>query len=240
MNDQTQPAAPEQQQPTQEKPSKQVQSSNQSQKSQAKKQDQKKLKKPRDPKGKQRTEEMRSKFQQIFNPVIQITHKLGRPATEYNTEWPDMLVSTMARGLSWEAFCGSIMQSPHTMNKFLKEVPDFLHAKEVGQALSRFFWEEQGIIGIRLGKDFNAAVWIFNMINRFGWRNVTALTGSDGGAVKVEYEQMRKQLTDRLDLMGGRQIDFKPYGIPAPSIKLSDELQKVIAPGNGNGSNGHG
>ena len=93
-----------------------------------------------------------------------------------------MLIEHMGNGFSYESFPGSIGVSKQTIKKKKKSNSEFLDAKEVGIEKSRIFWEKLGIDHIvnesesskELGsssKSLNASVWIFNMKNRFQWRD---------------------------------------------------------------------
>ena len=106
----------------------------------------------------------------------------GRP-TSYKPEYCNQLIEHMARGLSYESFAGSIGVSKQTIYDWEKVNKEFLDAKEIGLEKSRIFWEEIGIdhiinVSESFGKDagskstsLNSTVWIFNMKNRFGWRD---------------------------------------------------------------------
>lgn len=109
--------------------------------------------------------------------------RTGRPRTEFDPTWSAALIEHMAVGLSFESFGAKIGHHSEFLYEQLKRSSDFANAKKIGEARSRLFWELEGISGMRMGKDFNAAVWIFNMKNRFGWTDRTELTGKDGTAL---------------------------------------------------------
>lgn len=78
----------------------------------------------------------------------------------------------MKKGLSVESFAATIGVTKPTLYNWMKTHKEFKRAKEEGTELSRIFWEKMGIAGMSGQiKGFNAALWIFNMRNRFGWRN---------------------------------------------------------------------
>jgi predicted DNA-binding protein YlxM (UPF0122 family) len=106
---------------------------------------------------------------------------VGRPSL-YSDIYCDLLIEHMEKGLSFESFAGAIGVSKQTIYDWTKAHPEFLDAKEVGLEKSRIFWEKLGIKHIlnesesipNIGsnsKSLNASVWIFNMKNRFGWRD---------------------------------------------------------------------
>lgn len=96
--------------------------------------------------------------------------KVGRPST-YKPEYCEQLIEHMSQGLSFESFAGRINTTKQTLYTWTQQYPDFLDAKKRGEEKSREVWEKMGMKGMWSGKKFNPTVWIFNMKNRFGWRD---------------------------------------------------------------------
>ena len=105
----------------------------------------------------------------------------GRP-TKYKPEYCGLLIEHMATGLSFEAFAGVIEVCEDTLYEWAKVQPEFSEAKKMAFAKNRIFWEKLGvdhILNTESGfgskmvnkKSLNSTVWIFNMKNRFGWRD---------------------------------------------------------------------
>lgn len=93
-----------------------------------------------------------------------------------------MLLSHFKEGLSFESFGGVIGVSKQTLYDWEKANPEFLDAKNVGEAASRLYWEKVGRDGLHaetikdgdgmtVNRSINATIWIFNMKNRFKWRD---------------------------------------------------------------------
>lgn len=95
--------------------------------------------------------------------------KAGRP-TKYKPEYCDQLVDHMTDGYSFESFAGKCEVNIDTLYHWCTIHPSFSEAKKIAVEKCRLFWERMGIEGLRY-KDFNATVWIFNMKNRFKWRD---------------------------------------------------------------------
>lgn len=107
---------------------------------------------------------------------------VGRP-TKYLPEYCEQLIQHMSEGYSFESFAGKIGVSKQTIYDWEKANKDFLDAKRRAFEVSRLFWEKQGIDGLfsesfedkdaktKTSKSINATVWLFNMKNRFGWRD---------------------------------------------------------------------
>lgn len=107
--------------------------------------------------------------------------KLGRPS-KYKPEFCEQLIEHMEAGLSFESFAGTLNVSKQTIYDWEKEHPAFLDAKEIAFEKSRLFWEKLGIEhivnksdsygeGQSQSRSINASVYIFNMKNRFKWRD---------------------------------------------------------------------
>ena len=95
----------------------------------------------------------------------------GHP-TKYRKEFCERLINHMAHGFSFESFAGLLQCSKQSLYSWSEDHEEFMDAKDVGTQRSRLFWESLGIEAAK-GKipNFNASVWIFNMKNRFGWRD---------------------------------------------------------------------
>jgi hypothetical protein len=119
----------------------------------------------------------------------------GRPS-KYKKEFCQKLIDFMAKGFSFEAFSGHIEVNQDTLHEWAKRHPDFSEAKDMAFAKNREFWEALGINGIHNeswhqggSKSLNASVWIFNMKNRFKWRDRVEHSGgieTDGTRKKLE------------------------------------------------------
>lgn len=103
-------------------------------------------------------------------------HAGGAPS-KYRPEYCQALIEHMARGYSVESFAGTVDVDVDTIYQWAKVHPEFSEAKRKGAARSRIFWETlgMGLAGAQMkgGKQVkgSAASWIFNMKNRFGWRD---------------------------------------------------------------------
>jgi uncharacterized protein (DUF2249 family) len=94
----------------------------------------------------------------------------------------------LSKGLSKECFPDC---DPQTFKKYLSLYPDDFDTDKIEEAerLGRTFWEKTGIDGLwnettynengkpEASRSLNAAVWCFNMKNRYGWRDKQELTG---------------------------------------------------------------
>ncbi len=116
----------------------------------------------------------------------------GRPS-KYDPKYCQEIIDFLGQGFSIEAFAGYLGMAIDTIYQWDKKHPEFSEAKKIGVAMSQYNWERKGIdglykvtetnleTGISTTRQINSAIWIFNMINRFGWRQKADVT-SDGKA----------------------------------------------------------
>lgn len=92
---------------------------------------------------------------------------------KYNKEYCEKVIEWMEQGYSFESFAGSLYITRKTLYNWMESHPEFAEAKQVAEERCRIFWERMGIKGMLLGdkEKFNAAVWVFNMKNRFKWHD---------------------------------------------------------------------
>lgn len=136
--------------------------------------------------------------------------KGGRPSS-FKPEYCDLLLDHMEKGYSFESFAGVVRKSKQTIYDWTEANAEFLDAKKVGLELSRLYWERKAIdhmngvvskedvklirgaiednqdtggpVTIKIDAGyFNNTLWIFNMKNRFGWRDKQDIehSGPDG------------------------------------------------------------
>jgi hypothetical protein len=97
--------------------------------------------------------------------------KVGRP-TQYKEEYCELLIEFMKKGYSFEAFGAELSVAKKTLYLWLDKHPEFVHAKDIATSHSRKFWETIAIEACKGEIKIPAqAVWVFNMKNRFGWRD---------------------------------------------------------------------
>ena len=102
---------------------------------------------------------------------------MARP-TKYNPDYCDKAIEVMKRGFSKEAVAGHLDITKKTLYNWMGKHKEFLHAIKKGEEYSRVFWEELGIEMVTAGQG-NATAWIFNMKNRFDWKDKSEFTGKD-------------------------------------------------------------
>lgn len=97
----------------------------------------------------------------------------GRPS-KYKPEYCQLLIEHMEKGFSFESFAGIVGTCRQTIYTWTEDYPEFLDAKKEASGRCQVFWEEQGLKGLwnqHQGKNLNTSNWIFQMKNRFGWKD---------------------------------------------------------------------
>lgn len=114
-------------------------------------------------------------------------NKGGRPS-KYKPEYCEMLVEHMESGLSFECFAGVLGVTKQIIYDWCERHPEFLDAKNRGWSKSQLTYEKIGRSAMA-GKipNFNTAVWIFNMKNRFGWSDRIETKVEGTANIKLEY-----------------------------------------------------
>lgn len=109
----------------------------------------------------------------------------GRPS-KYDPKFCDLLIKHMEEGLSFESFAAVAEVNRDTLYQWEKAHPEFSDAAKRARDAALLFWEKLGIdhiinqtdyesdgSGVKSSstKSLNSPVWIFNMKNRFKWRD---------------------------------------------------------------------
>ena len=118
----------------------------------------------------------------------------GRPTT-YKPEYCKKLEEHLSKGFSYATFGADINTPRETLYEWEERFPEFLHSKKVGLAKSQKFWENIGMEGMTGKiKNFNSAVWIFSMKNKFAWKDSQEVSVS--ADVNVNHAYLVKLIQD--------------------------------------------
>ena len=106
----------------------------------------------------------------------------GRPRTTIDRlpeDWEEIMEECGRSGGSATEVRVLLGIGDSAWDTLLEDSEPFRLAEKRRKALCRVWWEKRGreMAG---GADGNATVWIFNMKNRFGWRDKTDHSSSDG------------------------------------------------------------
>lgn len=131
----------------------------------------------------------------------------GQP-TLYREEYCEDLIDHMAKGLSFESFAAKVPCNRDTLYNWVKLFPEFSDAKQIGMQQARLWWESKGLEGLfntseydkeagtGSSKSMNAALWIFNMKNRFPdeWKDKTEVKNT--GNMTVNWSETKTYIGD--------------------------------------------
>jgi len=100
-------------------------------------------------------------------------------ASKYKPEYCKQLIEHMSKGLSYDTFAAEVEVSRQALYRWENVHDEWREAKDIAFSKAQIWWERVGIEGLwnenfgqgQGSKTLNAAIWIFNMRNRFGWRN---------------------------------------------------------------------
>lgn len=114
--------------------------------------------------------------------VAEKKRPIGRPRTTLDKlpkNWEEIMEEVGMRGGSKVEAMVELGIWESAWRTLMEDEPLFQRAEKRRKALCRVWWEKRGreMAG---GADGNATVWIFNMKNRFGWRDKTDHSSSDG------------------------------------------------------------
>lgn len=110
----------------------------------------------------------------------------GDTRSPYHAGIPDEARDIMAKGYSKTVVAASLGISRKVFWEWERRHLALAEALKEGEMLSQLWWETEGLKAMQGGTPgFNAAVWIFNMKNRFGWRDKQEITGDDDKPVSV-------------------------------------------------------
>lgn len=128
---------------------------------------------------------------------------VGRPS-KYKPEYCSLLIEHMAQGYSFESFAAVIKVNRDSLYEWEKVYSDFSDAKKEALDQCLLFWEGLGIKNIinfpEMGS-LNSAVWVFNMKNRFKWRDKQP-DESDvvvNNVSNLNDDELDKKISDKLN-----------------------------------------
>lgn len=129
-----------------------------------------------------------------------MANPVGRPRTtteDLPEDWQEIMRECGQEGGSAvEARC-LLGIGTSAWETLLEDSEEFRQTEKERQALCEVWWERQGrrMTG---GGDGNATVWIFNMKNRFGWRDKSEIDHTTAGQSMNRPSDVSEQLVQAL------------------------------------------
>lgn len=102
-----------------------------------------------------------------------MANPVGRPRTTVDdlpSDWKDILMSCGQDGGSAVEMRCLLGIGQSAWDTLISDSEEFRVTVKNSQDLCRVWWEKRGR-EMSIGSEGNSAVWIFNMKNRFGWRD---------------------------------------------------------------------
>lgn len=127
-----------------------------------------------------------------------MTHPGGRPQrtlASLPSDWKEQVAALYVEGASDAEIKHALRVSNDLFARWLKDEPEFAEAVKEGRLASEAWWARLGREGASGKADINPTTWIFNMKNRFAWRDKQEVSGPDGGPIegKVVFEFVRPE-----------------------------------------------
>ena len=160
------------------------------------------------------------------------TEKRGRPKgstvpwrkgeTRYHPSICDKVINLMKKGYSQEVISAHLGVNVNTFQKWMGK-GEFRMAVEEGKRYSQLWWETQGILAVQGKiKGFNSAVWIFNMKNRFGWRDKQEITGDEDKPISVRVVKFSDMQDEKVVKSEWKKIEKLE---PSENVDMDKALQ---------------
>ena len=113
---------------------------------------------------------------------------------KYKESFCLLLVSHMATGRGFNSFAARIGVSIDTLYQWLNSKSQFADAKKIADSANYAHWERMGYEGM-IGKikNFQPAIWIFNMKNRFGWRDAVEVNNTGVAPIRLYIRDYAEQ-----------------------------------------------
>ena len=130
----------------------------------------------------------------MIQDVMNEKRAWGRPP-KYDPKYCQMIVDFMSQGKSLTAFAGEIMVAKNTVYEWAKKYPEFQDATNIARQKCQQWWENQGQIGLFMGKEdgtFSQSSWIFNMKARFGYRDKVEVESKTEQKIVLSYNLNEK------------------------------------------------
>lgn len=127
-----------------------------------------------------------------------MTRPVGRPRTttaDLPENWQDIVRECGQNGQSAVTIRCKLGIAQSAWETLLEDSEDFRVTIREAKALCEHWWEERGR-EMAMGLEGNSTVWIFNMKNRFGWKDKTETEHSGSVAVTQITRRIIKPTPD--------------------------------------------
>ena len=125
---------------------------------------------------------------------------------KYKKKFAKQLPDMFKNGESVAEVCMELGIPRQTFYYWVNNYDDFKEAYETGKMYSEAWWTKLGRAGA-LGKTkIQPTVWIFNMKNKFGWRDQAVAEGEGEQGVKMDINFTVSQPVDEIKVTKGQPV----------------------------------
>lgn len=103
------------------------------------------------------------------------------PRKELPFGWKEKLMALSEEGAGIAEILKEIGISRNRHDAYMKDTPEYSAAFEDARLISEAWWMKQGRDNLN-NKNYNNTMWIFNMKNRFYWRDQPIMAKSSNGS----------------------------------------------------------
>jgi len=159
---------------------------------------------------------------------------VARGGTKYDAEvHPVKVLELAAQGITRSEIAIHLGILPTTFWNWMKSHSEFREAVHEGDALGEMWWYEQGRRNLH-NKEFNVALYVFNMVNRYGWtkgagetRVVINQGGRLGRRVDVDVSQFSDEELAILAVATAKALPVRDERKLVPDDTEEDEFPGV-------------
>jgi hypothetical protein len=141
----------------------------------------------------------------VKKPKIEMTTKVGRPRFTIedlyarNPDWEKKMMEIAQDGSSEVSARVLIGITPNEWESLIADSEEFRTTIIICRELCRHWWEETGRDLARGKIEGNSAVYIFNMKNRFGWRDKIEMSTDPDAPFQLETKQKTMTRDELID-----------------------------------------
>lgn len=121
--------------------------------------------------------------------------KRAKEFKDLPADWKEIVLSKSAEGHSNVEIFAALGLGRTTHAIFMSENEEYSETFDFGNVLCESWWVGMGRNNIGNSRNFNTGVWVFNLKNRFGWRD-TPLAPQAPGSVLGDKTKEAEQIEE--------------------------------------------
>lgn len=153
-----------------------------------------------------------------YNPLPPEPRRAFGSIPVYRDHYPLSAYRVLARGDSIHHVCAVLDITEQTLVSWMRAYPAFEDAMRRGLEVGAARWAKLGQLGMSMGKLFNSNLYMFNMMNRFGW-------GTRSGGDRPAVVDRLPKPTERMQDIEAKATDQSE----ADATKAAEKLISAIA-----------